>query len=283
MRVDEAFNRCREITASEAKNFAYGIRLLPGPKRDAMSAIYAYARRIDDIADGSRPVADKLSELARTDCEVAALAAGELPDPDDAVLVGVHQAARRFAVPVEAFGEIVEGCRRDAIGALPLTPADVHEYCRLVAGSVGRLSLGVFGSCDPERAPVLADDLGVALQLTNILRDIVEDRAMGRVYLPREEIEAFGCASDLSGPEESVRNLVTHYVGVAEQFYERGLPLVDLLDRRSRSCVSAMAGIYHRLLSQIAADPGSVLRGRMSLSTPQKLWVAARSLAGAGA
>ncbi len=280
MNVADAHRRCREITRAEAKNFAYGIQLLPSRKRDAMSALYAYARRIDDIADSDLAVADKLDQLARIDAEVAALALGELPDPDDAVLVGVHHATETFGVPVEAFAEIAEGCRRDSTGIGYATVADTIEYCRLVAGSVGRLSLGVFGSSD-EQAPRLADDLGVALQLTNILRDIVEDREeMGRVYLPKEDIERFGCEHDLTGPPDAMRELVSHYVARADGYYDVGLDLLGLLDRRSRACVAAMAGIYRRLLAKIAADPGSVLRGRVSLSTPEKLVVAARSLAG---
>jgi phytoene synthase len=281
VRLDDAFAECSRITRREAKNFAYGIRLLPRPKRDAMSALYAYARRIDDISDSDRPVDDKLAALDAVDGQVAALARGDLPDADDPVLVGVHHAATSFDVPVTAFSEIVDGCRRDAKGSHYTTAADTEEYCRLVAGSVGRLSLGVFGSTDAVRAPGLADDLGVALQLTNILRDVNEDREMGRVYLPTDDIERFGCDSDLAGPVDAVTNLVRQYVDVAEGFYERGLQLLPLLDRRSRACVSAMATIYHQLLSRIGDDPAAILGRRVSLTTTEKLWVAARSLAGA--
>ncbi|MGD9995983.1 MAG: phytoene/squalene synthase family protein [Ilumatobacteraceae bacterium] len=279
--VEAALARCQEITRTEAKNFSYGIRLLPGPKRDAMSALYAFARRIDDIADSDRPTRDKLEGLAEVDLQIAALAAGELPDADDPVLVGVHHAASAFAVPVGAFAEIVEGCRADSNGAVYRTRDETERYCRLVAGSVGRLSLGVFGSTSPGTAPALADELGVALQLTNILRDIVEDRSMGRVYLPLEDIERFGCHHDLDGPEDAVRDLVSHYATIAESFFERGSRLLPLLDRRSRSCVATMAGIYRQLLVRITDDPASVLRGRVSLSTREKVWVAARSLVGA--
>jgi phytoene synthase len=281
VKLDEAFAECSRITRREAKNFAYGIRLLPRAKRDAMSALYAYARRIDDISDSERSVENKLTALADVDQQVAALGHRELPDADDPVLVGVHHAATSFDVPVTAFSEIVEGCRRDAVGAHYATAADTEAYCRLVAGSVGRLSLGVFGSTDPVRSVGLADDLGVALQLTNILRDVTEDREMGRVYLPADDIDRFGCDPDLAGPVDAVAKLVHHYVTIAEEFYERGLGLLPLLDRRSRACVSAMATIYHQLLARIADDPAAVLRRRVSLTTKEKLWVAVRSLAGA--
>jgi phytoene synthase len=268
MNVDEAYRRCDQITRTEAKNFSYGIRLLPAPKRNAMSALYAYARRIDDIADSDRDVADKLDALAAVDEQVAALAAGILPDADDPVLVGVHHAAGAYPIPVPAISEIVEGCRRDSYGTGYATQADTVEYCRLVAGSVGRLSLGVFGSTD-RKAPHLADELGVALQITNILRDIVEDREqLGRVYLPHELIARYGCEPDLTGPDDAMRTLIEHFVGAANGYYETGLGLLPLLDRRSRACVAAMAGIYRRLLQ------------RVSLSTGEKLVVAGRSLAG---
>ncbi|MGZ4761752.1 MAG: phytoene/squalene synthase family protein [Ilumatobacteraceae bacterium] len=280
MDVVEAYQACQAITRSQAKNFFYGIRLLPEPKRNAMSALYAFARRIDDISDGDLPAADKLVALAEVDDHIAALVKGELPNADDPVLFGVHHAAATFAVPVAAFSEIVEGCRRDSSGFHYRTFADTEAYCRLVAGSVGRLSLGVFGCTQPDEAPLLADDLGVALQVTNILRDIVEDQGMGRVYLPSDDIERFGCDPDLHGPEAAMRALIEHYVNVAESFYERGLRLLPLLDRRSRACVSAMAGIYRQLLSRISDDPSAVLRGRMSLSGKEKLVVAARSLVG---
>lgn len=280
MNVAEAYQACQDITRAEAKNFFYGIRLLPTAKRNAMSALYAYARRIDDISDGALPQADKLAALAEVDGQVALLAAGKLPDPTDPVLCGVHHATVTFAVPVIAVSEIVEGCRRDSTGFEYRTFADTEAYCRLVAGSVGRLSLGVFGCRRPESGPGLADDLGVALQLTNILRDIVEDRGMGRVYIPTDDIERFGCDADLGGPQPAVQALIEHYVGLAESFYERGLQLLPLLDRRSRACVAAMSGIYRQLLTRIAADPLAVLRGRMSLSGKEKLVVAGRSLIG---
>ncbi len=283
MRVADAYERCEQITRREAKNFAYGIRLLPGDKRRAMSAIYAMARRIDDVGDGDLPPDRKWAELARLRDQVGELAEGRVADPADPVLVGVGAAAARYPIPVAAFAEIIEGCELDVAGASFETPADTERYCRLVAGSVGRLSLGVFGTTDPVRAPKLADDLGVALQLTNILRDVVEDRQLGRVYLPASSLERFGCTPDLVGPPGAVDALIRHEVGRAESWYQRGLELLETLDGRSRACVVAMAGIYHRLLGRICDDPAAVLAGRVSLSGREKAWVAVRSLIGAAA
>jgi phytoene synthase len=161
------------------------------------------------------------------------------------------------------------------------TADELVGYCRLVAGSIGRLSLAVFGCRDRDAAVPLADDLGVALQLTNILRDIDEDRSMGRVYLPAQDAIAFGCAPDATGNPSAVIDLVRFEATRARSWFDRGLNLVPLLDGRSRACVSAMAGIYERLLRRIERDPASVTHVRVSVPTWEKAWVAARSLAGA--
>ncbi|WP_420638927.1 presqualene diphosphate synthase HpnD [Candidatus Poriferisocius sp.] len=281
MKAEDAFARCEEITRAEARNFSYGIRLLPKPKRQAMSALYAMARRIDDIGDGPLAADEKRAQLAEVRADIDRLADGGLGNPDDPVLVGLRHAIDRFPIPVAALNEIVAGCEQDAEGKHYATIEETEEYCRLVAGSVGRLSLGVFGNRgDAEEAAEWADVLGVALQLTNILRDIVEDRGMGRVYLPAEDIERFGCAADLSGPPEAVGKLVAFEAERAERHFAVGLKLLDVLDHRSRACTGAMAGIYHRLLARIAAMPTAVMEGRMSLPTREKAWVAFRSLAG---
>ncbi|MCY4193628.1 MAG: squalene/phytoene synthase family protein, partial [bacterium] len=203
-------------------------------------------------------------------------------DVGDPVLVGLRHAVERFPIPTAALNEIVAGCEQDAVGKTYATIADTEEYCRLVAGSVGRLSLGVFGtSGDPEEAAELADVLGIALQLTNILRDIAEDRGMGRIYLPAADIERFGCAADLTGPPERVGQLVAFEAERAERHFAEGLKLLAMLDRRSRACTGAMAGIYRRLLARIAESPAAVIQGRLSLPATEKAWVAVRSLAGA--
>ena len=286
---DAAFERCMAITQREAKNFYYGIRLLRPPKRRAMAALYAFARYIDDIGDGDAPPEVKLSQLAslrEITLEIAGVGSGtephRLPAPADleAITAGVAYAAREFPIPVEAFEEIIAGCEEDSRQTSYQTIDDTVRYCRLVAGSVGRLSLGVFGSDAPDITPKIADDLGVALQLTNILRDIVEDADMGRVYLPSEDIAKFECAPDLSGPRENVGELVMFESERALEWFEKGFELLGHLDRRSRACVSAMSGIYFRLLRRIRQNPAAVLDGRMSLPAWEKSLVAARSLAG---
>lgn len=276
MNAEVAYRQCEMITRREAKNFAYGIRLLRQPERQALSAVYALARRIDDIGDGDAPSPQRLVALASVRKDLDSLST----DSDDPVLAGVAHATGRYNLPLAAFGELIEGCEMDVEGMPYDTIDDLVGYCRRVAGSVGRLSLAIFGVSDHAVADPLADDLGVALQLTNILRDIIEDGERGRVYLPAEDAKALGCPPDLGGPPSAVADLVAFECVRAREWFERGLRLLPLLDRRSHACVSAMAGIYRRLLTRIERDPLAVTRGRISLPSWEKAFIAARSISG---
>lgn len=281
MNVEQAYKTCEEITAAEARNFSYGIKLLPGPKRKAMSALYALARRIDDIGDGNAPVAERLEGLALVRKDVARLPGAA--NPHDPVIVAVADACRRYPVPVSALEELIDGCEMDVCGARYETFNDLLGYCRRVAGTVGRLSLSIYGCEDPKQAEPLADDLGVALQLTNILRDIREDHdQMGRVYLPAEDRERFGVGERLDGPADALIALVAFETARAEQWFQRGLPLLGMLDRRSRAATAAMAGIYHQLLREIRRDPAAVLSRRVSLGAHRKAAIAGRALLSGG-
>lgn len=294
--VLRAYDVCEQITREQARNFSYGIRLLPVEKRRALSAVYATARRIDDLGDGDLPDAEKVAGL-----EAVRTALADLDGVDhDAVLVALRDVRQRFPVPMSAFGELVDGCLADVTVHRYTTFEDLLGYCRCVAGSVGRLSVGIYRPAGlapggdraaVEAAPedsddtwVLADSLGVALQLTNILRDVREDRLIGRVYLPAEDLERFGCtleldpAGRLADPPERFAALVRYEAERAEGWYQRGLRLLPRLDRRSAACTAAMAGIYHRLLGRISADPDQIRAGRLSLPAATKLGVAARAL-----
>jgi 15-cis-phytoene synthase len=286
--VRAAYRRCEEITWSQARNFSYGIRLLPPAKRQALAAVYAFARRIDDIGDGTLPAPEKLVKLEEARAGLSALIAGgavraEGEAGGDDVLVALADAGTKFDIPLAAFGELIDGCAADVRGVTYRTFDDLLHYCRCVAGSIGRLSLGVFGTADPEEAVPLADSLGVALQLTNILRDIREDYASGRVYLPAEDFDRFGAVLDqdpATGPgQDKLTALVEFEADRARTWYTKGLALMPLLDRRSAASAGAMAGIYFRLLEHIAASPEAVLTRRVSLSAGEKALVAVRSLA----
>jgi phytoene synthase len=281
---EHAYQVCEQITREQARNFSWGIRLLPAAKRTALSAVYAFARRIDDIGDGELPADEKLRRLA---AERAAVAAPE-QHPDDPVLVALADAAGRLPIPLSAFGELIDGCEMDVRGERYDTLTDLVTYCRCVAGSIGRLSLGVFNPqlplSDATHASQLADALGVALQLTNVLRDIREDLGNGRVYLPARDLDLFGCKlqvlpdGSLDPCGGALAEVVRFETAQAWSWYDRGLQLLDLLDRRSAACCAAMAGIYLELLHRIAANPSTVMRERMSLSSGAKLRVAGRAL-----
>jgi phytoene synthase len=273
--LSEAYRQCEQITWTQARNFAYGIRLLPPPKRRGLAVIYAFARRIDDIGDGTLPAEEKIAALEQARQQIL-----DLPeDPRDPVLLALADVARTFPVPMPAFGELIDGCVADVRGTSYQTFEDLLHYCRCVAGSIGRLSLGIFGTRhEAEHASRLADSLGVALQLTNILRDIREDHQNGRVYLPAEDLTKFDV--DLAAPDSAqFRKLADFEVERARDWYATGMQLLPMLGWRSAACTGAMAGIYRRLLDRIAAEPQAVLDGRVSLSAGEKAAVAVRALA----
>jgi phytoene synthase len=294
--ADEAYAQCEQITWEQARNFAYGIRLLPPHKRNALAAVYAYARRIDDIGDGDLPPEEKTRQLEEARQQVKALVAtvkgetaAEQLDDNDPVLVALIDTGKRFPIPLEAFEELIDGCLADVNQAKYETFDDLLYYCRCVAGSIGRLSLGIYGPTNPERQSKLADDLGVALQLTNILRDVREDFQNNRIYLPKEDLDKFGIEFAAFGepepfPSEAMQarfaNLVEFEANRAREWYGSGLRLLATIDRRSAACTGAMAGIYRRLLERIARNPHAVLEGRMSLPGSEKALVAAQALAG---
>ena len=295
MNTDEAYQQCEQITWEQARNFAYGIRLLPPAKRRALAAVYAYARRIDDIGDGDLPPQTKAAQLEQARDQVHALVAAVKDgtatgvDSDDPVLVALLDTGARFDTPLVAFTELIDGCLADVNQASYKTFDDLLWYCRCVAGSIGRLSLGIYGASPPEKQAKMADDLGVALQITNILRDVREDFRNNRVYLPAEDLTRFGIEfAPFGSPEpfatEAMRarfaSLVEFEAARAREWYGSGLRLLATIDRRSAACTGAMAGIYRRLLDRIDKNPDEVLRGRMSLPGGEKALVAAEALAG---
>ena len=271
--VEHSYRVCERVTRTNAANFYYGIRLLPGSRRRALCAIYALARRIDDIADGDLADDAKLAELARALEELSEIAA----HPDDPVLVALSDAVRRYPIPVAAFGDLVDGAELDVNGTRYATFAELAHYCRCVAGSIGRLTLGVLAVRERERAEEHAIELGVALQLTNILRDLLEDLGRGRVYLPLDDLERFDCRLEtLEGP---LPELIRFEAARAREWLDLGLQLLPLLDRQGAACVGTMAGIYGRVLARIEREPALVLGSeRVSLTGWEKGWVAVRSL-----
>jgi 15-cis-phytoene synthase len=265
MSVEEAYAEVGRITRREAKNFAYGIMVLPRAKRQAIAAIYAFARTVDDVADGGLPPEEKRARL-----EELRAALGE--DPADPVFVALRDARERFGIPREPLEALIDGGLQDLEQSTYRDFAELRGYCEKVAGAVGLACVPVYGSSDTEHAMTL----GVALQLINIIRDVDEDRRLGRVYLPQDELTAFG-VEELA-PSPQFRELMAFEAERARAYLAEGLRLLDSLDRRSALCVGTFAGLYRETLDRIEAGGFDVFGEKTRLSAPRKLAVVARGL-----
>jgi phytoene synthase len=263
--VEQAYAEVQRVTRARAKNFAYGIMVLPRHKRRAIAAVYAFAREVDDVADGDAPVEEKRARLE------ALRDALDRPPPT-AMHVALGDARARFGIPRDALSEIVDGGLQDLVKTRYATFDELRAYCEMVAGAVGVACVAVYGSDDVERAQTL----GIALQLINIMRDVDEDRALGRVYLPQDELDRFGVRELAVGPEW--RELMAFQATRARLHLDEGLQLLASLDRRSALCVATFAGLYRGQLDRMEANGFDVFSASCRLSTPAKLAVVARGM-----
>jgi 15-cis-phytoene synthase len=264
MSVDAAYAEVERVTRKRARNFAYGIMLLPREKRRAISAIYAFARRVDDVADG-----DLAPDAKRAELEWLRDAL-DRPPVDDAMLVALADARSRFPIPADALRRFVAGGLQDLEQTRYATFDELRGYCEQVAGAVGVACVAVYGSDDVTRA----ETLGVALQLINIIRDVREDWELGRVYLPQEELASFGVTDgdiDARVSTPAWRALMTFQAERARAYLGDGLGLLQTLDGRSALCVSAFAGLYRATLDRIEAAGFDVFDGPPQLSALTKL------------
>lgn len=273
MNVGAAYADCARITRREARNFAWGIALLPRPKRQALTALYAFARRVDDIADGGGAPEERRARLAA--CRVALDGLPYSPD-GDAVLVALADTLVRYPIPKHALVDLVDGGLWDVERSRYESWSELRDYCRRVAGAVGIACTAVYGPADPVRAAPLAETLGIALQQINIMRDVAEDWSLGRVYLPQDELERFGVTEDdVSAGRMGCgwRALMAHQASRARAHLIEGFGLLALLDRRSTLCVRTLAGVYAGLLEEIERRDYDVFDARPSLSPLRKLGV----------
>jgi len=282
-----AYGVCRHITRSAARNFYYGFLVLPRERRDALSAVYAFMRHSDDLSDDPgltrREREDKLSEWRDALHRVA-----EGEHTDDPVLLAVADAQRRFKIPLELFDRLVEGTAMD-VTPQPGEPIryqtfdDLRRYCYHVASVVGLICIKIFGYRDPA-AEALAEQCGLAFQLTNIIRDVKEDAAMGRVYLPEEDLERFGRSSAELDPAclkngfdaAGFRPVLEFEAERARELYRAAEQLLPLIDEDSRPALWVLVEIYRRLLEEIAARGYNVFGKKIRLSRREKLSVLAR-------
>jgi phytoene synthase len=284
MSVGSAYAEVHRVTRRAAKSFAYGIMVLPREKRRAIEAIYAFAREVDDIADGALPADDKRARLTvlHTELETISVASPEELSGHAAWAIALADARRRYAIPLDALHALVDGGLQDLDRQRYGDFDELVGYCRKVAGAVGLACLPVYG-CDTtgSEPQALAERLGVALQLINILRDVEEDSGLGRVYLPQDELAAFGVTEpDLAAGRvtDGWRRLAAFQAERARGWLSDGLGLLAFLDRRSALCVRTFAGIYAATLDEIEARGYDVFDGEVRPSTRAKLAIVARGL-----
>ncbi|HET6934611.1 MAG TPA: phytoene/squalene synthase family protein [Candidatus Angelobacter sp.] len=288
--LSHAYAVCRGIARRAARNFYYGFLVLPSEKRNALCAVYAFMRHADDISDtpelGVPEKRQKLQEWLDSAREVFA---GK--PTDDPVLMALADARQKFDIPTELFEKLVHGTSMDLeIPHDPQSPTiicrtfeDLKQYCYYVASVVGLVCIRIFGYED-KKAEFLAEDCGLAFQLTNILRDVKEDAAMGRVYIPEMDLGLVGLTaanftpSALSDPEQrqQLRPALEYEADRARKYYESAQWLMELIHEDSRGALWVLVEIYSRLLQKITARNYDVFTDRVSLSTWEKLKLLAR-------
>jgi phytoene synthase len=262
---EQAYAEVERLTRVRARNFAYGIMLLPRPKRQAIAAVYAFAREVDDVADdpdspdqGKRARLEKLRESI------------EAEPGEDPMLVALADARRRYPIPAKALHDLIDGGLQDTVQRRYATFDDLLGYCRKVAGAVGVACVAVYGADQPQRA----ETLGVALQLINIMRDVREDWGLGRVYLPQDELAPFGVDEEdiARGRCTPAWQALMAYQGArARAYLGEGRTLLGFLDYRSAACVAAFANLYEATLDRIEEGGFDVFDGPPRLSPLTKL------------
>jgi len=281
--IAASYAHCRELAKRAARNFYYGFRLLPAEKRDALCALYAFMRRADDISDDAG--SGKAAGLSAWRAALDRALVGEYGR--HASLPALHHAVNTFGIPSRYIHDVLSGAEMDlTIFAYPSFDR-LREYCYRVAGAVGLCCIHVFGFHDA-RAPELAEKLGIAFQLTNIARDVPRDLEMGRVYLPQDEIERFGCppgdfARWARDPVNAaaVSPLLRFQVERAWQFYRQGVELIPLVQADSRAALWALADIYSGILQKIEARRYAVFgQPPARLTTAEKVWTLTRARLG---
>jgi phytoene synthase len=289
--LSHAYAVCRGVARRAAKNFYYGFLVLPSEKRNALCAVYAFMRHADDISDDpTLAPADKKQKL--NDWLQAARQVFTGQATDDPVLMALADAQQKFKVPIDLFEKLVYGTSLDleippasaeAPAILCTTFEDLKQYCYYVASVVGLVCIHIFGYED-KKAEILAEDCGLAFQLTNIIRDVKEDAAMGRIYIPEIDLGLVGLnAANFSSTALAdsaavgqLRPALEYEADRARKFYESGKWLIELVHEDSRGALWVLVEIYSRLLKKIADRNYDVFTERVSLSTWEKLRVLAR-------
>ncbi len=281
LQLRAAYSVCRHIARSAAKNFYYGFLVLPAHKRDALSAVYAFMRHADDLSDEpDLPLEQRRQKLEDWIDGLRRVVGGG--KTDDPVLMALADSQKRFNIPIELLDKLVQGTTMDvAEGGATLqyeTFNQLYDYCYHVASVVGLICIRIFGYRDP-RAERLAERTGVAFQLTNILRDVKEDWQMGRVYIPREDLDRFGIDAQvlMNGSAALLtRPVLAFEAERAREYYRSADELLPLIDEDSQPALWTLVEIYRRLLERIVQRDYDVFSQRIRLGTAEKVGVLAK-------
>ena len=275
--VDEAYAFCRQIAHRYGANFSVGFRFLPRVKRRAVYAAYAFCRWADDIADEDVECGGRAAALDAWETELNRCYAGQ---PSHPITVALADALQHFAIPKSAFAALIDGCRQDVVKHRYETFDELLHYCELVATSISDISLAIFGH-RTDAAIGYGRNLATALQLTNVTRDVGDDLARDRIYIPSEELRRFGVTeAELIARTESdrLRRLIEFQIDRAESYFRAAEPLLGELSADARFPVILMGGVYATVLARLRRDPLAVLRYRLSLSRVQKIIVVLRRI-----
>jgi phytoene synthase len=267
---------CEQKAAQSGSSFHYSFRLLPAPRRTAITALYAFCREVDDVVDEVSDPNIARAKLAWWRTQVDAVYDGKPQHPVALALVPV---VRSYPIAKRELSTVIDGMQMDLDQVRYVDFAELETYCDRVAGVVGLMSAAIFGYEDPATRDY-ARDLGIAFQLTNIIRDVGEDARRGRIYLPQDELARFGVApSDVlrAKASDAFVALMRFEVERARGWYERALAKLPAGDRRAQRAGLAMAAIYRTLLDEIARDGYHVLDRRIALTPLRKLWIATRA------
>lgn len=275
--LSSSYAWCERLARQQAGNFYHAFRLLPTDQRRAMCALYAFMRVADDLTDGTQAIAEKRLALAEWRRQFEAALEGVYSHP---LHPAFHHTVEHYGIPRRYLEDVLDGVGMDLDTDRYDTFADLYGYCYRVASAVGLACIHIWGFRD-ERAIAYAEAAGIALQLTNILRDLGEDAARGRVYLPREDLDRFGYSiGDLEkgSSDERFRALMRFQVERARGYYESAAPLADLLDPCGRAVFLVMLRTYRGLLEAIVRRDYNVFNSRIRLSRWRKMWLAAQVL-----
>lgn len=277
LRCTESYAWCERLTRREAGNFYLAFRILPREQQRAMCALYAFMRITDDIADADGLAETKQTQLALWREQLHAAQEGQTSHPLHPALA---HTLRNYAVPVRYLDEVIDGVTMDLDVVRYKKFDDLYRYCYHVASAVGLASIHIWGFRNEEALP-MAESAGIAFQLTNILRDLAEDFARGRIYLPGEDLERFGYHEpELQQQIQNTpfRQLMEFEANRARDFYHRGEQLMGQLDPAGRAVFQVMLQTYRGLLERIVQLDYDVFTQRVRLSKWHKLWLACRAL-----